>query len=110
MTGCSFDPTKDFSCYKIPTTPAATCPATAIMAGAACSMPGLRRLRRYDRLHGLDRRREDGLLRLPGRRDVTHLELRQHDRVALPDGQRLLTERGSELAARRRIPARAAPP
>ena len=41
MTGCSFDPSKDFSCYKVPATVAdqnAMCPATAIMAGSACSI------------------------------------------------------------------------
>jgi hypothetical protein len=38
MTGCSFDPSKDYSCYKIPATPDATCPTTAIMAGSACTI------------------------------------------------------------------------
>ena len=38
MTGCSFDPTRDFTCYKVPTTPDATCPTTAITAGSACSI------------------------------------------------------------------------
>jgi hypothetical protein len=47
MSGCTFDSTKDYSCYKIPTTPDATCPTTplvsgmtaAIQAGQPCSIP-----------------------------------------------------------------------
>lgn len=47
MSGCTFDSSKDYSCYKIPTTPDATCPTTpilttstaAIQAGQPCSIP-----------------------------------------------------------------------
>ena len=38
MSGCSFDPTRDFTCYKVPAAPDATCPTTAIMAGSACAI------------------------------------------------------------------------
>ncbi len=38
MTGCSFDPTRDFSCYKILTPQDATCPTTVIAAGSACTI------------------------------------------------------------------------
>ena len=36
---CQFDPSKDFSCYKIPTTSPAACPTTAITSGTACTVP-----------------------------------------------------------------------
>jgi hypothetical protein len=41
MTGCSFDPSKDYSCYKVPATASAQnamCPTTAIVSGSACSI------------------------------------------------------------------------
>jgi hypothetical protein len=43
MTGCSFDPSKDYSCYKVPATVSAQdprCPTTAIMVSAGgCTVP-----------------------------------------------------------------------
>jgi hypothetical protein len=38
MSGCSFDPSKDYSCYKIPTTQDPSCPTTTPMSGAACTV------------------------------------------------------------------------
>ncbi len=39
MTGCSFDSTRDFTCYKVPAAADASCPATAPMASSPCSIP-----------------------------------------------------------------------
>jgi hypothetical protein len=40
MSGCSFDPTKDYSCYKIPTAANTQCPAGVTPQGsAACDVP-----------------------------------------------------------------------
>ena len=40
MSGCSFDPTKDYSCYKIPTTAQTACPAGVTpQASMACDVP-----------------------------------------------------------------------
>ena len=39
MTGCSFDATRDFTCYKVPTAADASCPATAPKASDPCSIP-----------------------------------------------------------------------
>jgi hypothetical protein len=50
----------------------------------------LRGLRRDDRLHGLDGRGKDRLLRLSGQRVGPELELRQQHGLALPERQRLL--------------------
>jgi hypothetical protein len=40
MDGCSFDPSMDYSCYKLPTTANAMCPAAATppQAGQACTV------------------------------------------------------------------------
>ena len=38
MTGCSFDPTRNFSCYKIPTLQDASCPADVIQSGDPCTI------------------------------------------------------------------------
>ena len=38
MSGCSFDPSMNYSCYKIPTTMDATCPTTTPMAGQPCTV------------------------------------------------------------------------
>jgi hypothetical protein len=38
MTGCSFDPTRDFTCYKVPAAADPSCPATAPMASSPCSI------------------------------------------------------------------------
>lgn len=38
MSGCSFDPSMNYSCYKIPTAMDATCPTTIPMAGQACTV------------------------------------------------------------------------
>lgn len=35
---CLFDPAKDYSCYKIPATAPAACPATAIQSGSPCTV------------------------------------------------------------------------
>jgi hypothetical protein len=38
MSGCSFDPSADYSCYKIPTTQSASCPTSAPpQASQSCS-------------------------------------------------------------------------
>lgn len=34
---CAFDPTADYSCYKVPTTADPSCPTTAIQSGADCT-------------------------------------------------------------------------
>jgi hypothetical protein len=34
---CAFDPSKDYSCYKVPATADPSCPTTAPMASSACS-------------------------------------------------------------------------
>ncbi len=40
MTGCLFDPARDYSCYRIPSTVNAACPAGVTpMASAACNVP-----------------------------------------------------------------------
>jgi len=40
MSGCSFDPSKDYACYKIPTAANAQCPAGVTPQGsAACDVP-----------------------------------------------------------------------
>jgi hypothetical protein len=40
MSGCSFDPARDYSCYKIPSTANVACPAGVTpMASAACDVP-----------------------------------------------------------------------
>ena len=40
MSGCSFEPSRDFSCYKIPTAVNAACPAGVTPQGAtACDVP-----------------------------------------------------------------------
>jgi hypothetical protein len=41
MSGCSFDPSFDYSCYKIPLTANAACPSggPAVQAGTACTVP-----------------------------------------------------------------------
>ena len=41
MEGCSYDPTRDYSCYRIPAEPDAAC-AAAPQAGAACDLPACR--------------------------------------------------------------------
>jgi len=38
MSGCSFDPSMSYACYKIPTTLDATCPTATPMAGQACTV------------------------------------------------------------------------
>jgi hypothetical protein len=38
MSGCSFDPSMNYSCYKIPATLDATCPTTAPQASTACTV------------------------------------------------------------------------
>jgi len=38
MSGCSFDPGKDYSCYQIPSTANATCPAVPPQASQACTV------------------------------------------------------------------------
>ena len=38
MSGCSFDPSMNYSCYKIPTPLDATCPTTTPQAGQACTI------------------------------------------------------------------------
>lgn len=39
MAGCLFDPSKDYSCYKIATTANTACGASAPMSGSACDVP-----------------------------------------------------------------------
>jgi hypothetical protein len=40
MSGCTFDPSRDYSCYKIPTAVNSTCPAEVPpQASAACEVP-----------------------------------------------------------------------
>ena len=40
MSGCSFDPSQDYSCYRIPTAANAACPAGVTPRGAsACDVP-----------------------------------------------------------------------
>ncbi len=40
MSGCSFDPSRDYSCYKIPATTNATClPGVTPQASGACEVP-----------------------------------------------------------------------
>ena len=40
MSGCSFDPSQDYSCYKIPTAANAACPAGVTPQGSsACDVP-----------------------------------------------------------------------
>src|SRR4030095_12571608 len=39
MSGCSFDPAKDYSCYKIPTAANTQCPAGTPMGSASCDVP-----------------------------------------------------------------------
>ena len=40
MSGCTFDPSRDFSCYKIPSTTNAVCPqAVTPQASGACDVP-----------------------------------------------------------------------
>jgi hypothetical protein len=39
MSGCSFDPTRDFSCYRIPTTANAICPAGTPQPSQPCDVP-----------------------------------------------------------------------
>jgi hypothetical protein len=40
MSGCAFDPSRDYSCYKIPTSANVICPAGVTpQASAACSVP-----------------------------------------------------------------------
>jgi hypothetical protein len=40
MSGCTFDPTRDYSCYKIPVDANAACPAGQVpMASAPCEVP-----------------------------------------------------------------------
>ena len=41
MDGCSYDLTRDYSCYRIPAEPDAAC-AAAPQAGAACDLPACR--------------------------------------------------------------------
>ena len=41
MEGCSYDPTRDYSCYRIPVEPDTAC-AAAPQAGAACDLPACR--------------------------------------------------------------------
>jgi hypothetical protein len=41
MDGCSYDPTRDYSCYRIPVEPDSAC-AAAPRAGAACDLPACR--------------------------------------------------------------------
>jgi hypothetical protein len=38
MTGCSYDPTGDYACYKVPTTANAACPSGAPMGSASCTV------------------------------------------------------------------------
>jgi hypothetical protein len=38
MSGCSFDPSMNYACYKIPATLDATCPTTTPQAGQACTV------------------------------------------------------------------------
>ena len=38
MTGCVFDPGRDYSCYKLPAVANAACPAEVPQANAACSV------------------------------------------------------------------------
>ena len=39
MVGCSFDPTRDYSCYRLPTTANAACGGGTPQTAAACSVP-----------------------------------------------------------------------
>jgi hypothetical protein len=39
MSGCSFDPARDYSCYKIPATGNAVCPSVVPQASASCDVP-----------------------------------------------------------------------
>ena len=39
MSGCSFDPAKDYSCYKIPAAANTQCPAGTPMGSASCDVP-----------------------------------------------------------------------
>jgi hypothetical protein len=39
MSGCSFDNSKDYSCYKIPSAANTQCPAGTPMGSAACDVP-----------------------------------------------------------------------
>ena len=41
MDGCSYDPTRDYSCYRIPGEPDAVCAATP-QAGTLCDVPACR--------------------------------------------------------------------
>jgi len=38
MSGCSFDPSRDYSCYSIPPTANATCPLVVPQASASCTV------------------------------------------------------------------------
>ena len=39
MSGCSFDASQDFSCYRIPTAANAVCAGVTPQAGTACDVP-----------------------------------------------------------------------
>jgi hypothetical protein len=40
MSGCTFDPSRDYACYKVPTAANASCPlSTAPQAATACDVP-----------------------------------------------------------------------
>jgi hypothetical protein len=41
MDGCSYDPTRDYACYRIPVEPDSACAATP-QAGAVCDVPACR--------------------------------------------------------------------
>ena len=72
MSGCTFEPTRDFSCYKIPTAANTACPAGVTPQGSmACDVPhctlcnSTRRHRRRQ-LPRLGRRAQGRLVHLPG--------------------------------------------
>ena len=98
MSGCLFDPTRDYSCYKLPSTSIAACGTDVPIAGSACNVAACQICNSTEGLRGggyarFGGRGEDRLLRLPGAefsRD-THLELRQRHRLAVPGRRGLLT-------------------
>ena len=107
MSGCTFDPSKDYSCYKIPTGANAACPAGVTPQGpTSCDVPhctlcnslqGIVGGQYFDSAGAPEGR----LVHLPGaeRERATHVDLRQRHRVAVPARRRLRRAIGPRRAA-----------
>ena len=109
MSGCSFEPSRDFSCYKIPAAANTACPAGVTPQGSmACDVPHCTLCNSLGGIVGGSYLDSGGAPKTgwctcqePNGGRPAHLDLRERHGLAVPAGRRLLSGRTDRVAENR---------